>query len=126
MSVPTLSNKPENIDLLVLGPGEKKVKCIISERGDCNIFIIKLEDHTLGNLIKQQLCQDPKVTFAAYRQPHPLENSIEITIKPKGFAGVKLLSENINNLLSQVSNLKESFIKKVQKYKEKNSYYEEY
>ncbi|SBT46848.1 DNA-directed RNA polymerase II 13.3 kDa polypeptide [Plasmodium ovale wallikeri] len=109
MSVPTLSNKPENVDLLVLAPGEKKVVCEISEKGDCNIFTIKLEDHTIGNLIKQSLCQDPKITFAAYRQPHPLQNAIEITIKPKGYAGVKLLSDNVHNLLTQVSNLRENF-----------------
>ncbi|ETW17057.1 hypothetical protein PFFVO_03886 [Plasmodium falciparum Vietnam Oak-Knoll (FVO)] len=97
MSVPTLSNKPETVDLLVLAPGEKK-----------------------------QLCQDPKVLFAAYRQPHPLQNAIEITIKPKGYAGVKLLSDNVNNILSQVATLKENFAKKIQKYKESNSYYEDY
>ncbi|KAI4834622.1 DNA-directed RNA polymerase II subunit RPB11 [Plasmodium brasilianum] len=123
MSIPTLSNKPENIDLLVLAPGEKKVKCEISEKGDCNIFTIKLEDHTMGNLIKQALCQDPKVTFAAYRQPHPLQNAIEITIKPKGYAGVKLLSDIVHSLLCQVSNLKETFTKKVQRYKEISAYY---
>ncbi|CAA9990650.1 DNA-directed RNA polymerase 2, putative [Plasmodium knowlesi strain H] len=123
MSVPTLSNKPENIDLLVLPPGEKKVSCEISEKGDCNIFTIKLEDHTIGNLIKQALCQDPQVTFAAYRQPHPLQNTIEITIKPKGYAGVKLLSDNVNSLLSDVSQLRETFKKKVQRYKDKSVYY---
>ncbi|KYN96851.1 putative DNA-directed RNA polymerase 2 [Plasmodium gaboni] len=126
MSVPTLSNKPETVDLLVLAPGEKKVTCTISDKGDCNIFVIKLEDHTIGNLIKMQLCQDPKVLFAAYRQPHPLQNAIEITIKPKGYAGVKLLSDNVNNILSQVATLKENFAKKIQKYKESNSYYEDY
>ncbi|GAW83257.1 DNA-directed RNA polymerase II 13.3 kDa polypeptide [Plasmodium gonderi] len=123
MSVPTLSNKPENIDLLVLAPGEKKVTCEISEKGDCNIFTIKLEDHTIGNLIKQALCQDPKVTFAAYRQPHPLQNKIEITIKPKGYAGVKLLSDNVSGLLSDVSELRENFKRKVQRYKERSAYY---
>ncbi|EUT81067.1 hypothetical protein PFAG_04286 [Plasmodium falciparum Santa Lucia] len=103
-----------------------EVTCTISDKGDCNIFVIKLEDHTIGNLIKIQLCQDPKVLFAAYRQPHPLQNAIEITIKPKGYAGVKLLSDNVNNILSQVATLKENFAKKIQKYKESNSYYEDY
>ncbi|CXJ10411.1 DNA-directed RNA polymerase II, putative [Plasmodium berghei] len=121
MSVPTLSNKPENVDLLVLPHGEEKVKCQISDKGDCNIFTIKLEDHTIGNLIKQSLCQDPKVTFAAYRQPHPLQNVIEITIRPKGYAGVKLLSDNVHTILNQVSTLRETFVNKVQKYKEKNA-----
>ncbi|EAA21618.1 RNA polymerases L / 13 to 16 kDa subunit, putative, partial [Plasmodium yoelii yoelii] len=86
------------------------VKCQISDKGDCNIFTIKLEDHTLGNLIKQSLCQDPKVTFAAYRQPHPLQNEIEITIRPKGYAGVKLLSDNVHTILNQVSTLRETFV----------------
>lgn len=34
---------------------------------------IKQEDHTLGNAVRHQLLQNPKVRFAGYKKPHPLE-----------------------------------------------------
>ena len=42
------------------------------------------EDHTLGNMLKMMLLRNPKIRFAAYRKPHPLENKIEIKIQTNG------------------------------------------
>ena len=40
-------------------------------------FTIKNHDHTLGNLIKNELLLDKKnVLFSGYKKPHPLESSI--------------------------------------------------
>ena len=39
------------------------------------------EDHTLGNLLATQLLHDPRVLYAGYRVPHPLENHIELKIQ---------------------------------------------
>lgn len=60
-------------------------------------FIIMREDHTLGNLLRmraptsahpllllishRQLLRDPRVLFAGYRAPHPLEYSIEVKVQ---------------------------------------------
>ena len=41
---------------------------------------IEREDHTLGNLVRMQLLRDPKVTYVAYKQPHPLEHHIVIRV----------------------------------------------
>jgi DNA-directed RNA polymerase II subunit RPB11 len=38
------------------------------------------EDHTLGNIVRHQLILDPRVRFAGYKKPHPLEESIEIKV----------------------------------------------
>lgn len=39
------------------------------------------EDHTLGNLVKEELLQDERVTFAGYRKHHPLINQIELKVQ---------------------------------------------
>ena len=44
-------------------------------------LLIKGEDHSLGNVVRQQLLYNPKVKFAGYRKPHPLEEHIEIKVK---------------------------------------------
>lgn len=102
MSLSTLANKPEHAGQLFIAHGSKKVTCQVSQEADCNIFRIALEDHTLGNLINQQLCEDPMISFAAYRMPHPLDAILEITLRPKGYAGVKLFSDNVNQLIQEV------------------------
>ncbi len=38
------------------------------------------EDHTLGNIIRQELLHDKRVRFAGYRKPHPLFDLVEIKI----------------------------------------------
>jgi DNA-directed RNA polymerase subunit L len=44
-----------------------------------NIKTIKNECHTIGNLLRTELLKQD-VEFAAYKQTHPLERSIEICI----------------------------------------------
>jgi DNA-directed RNA polymerase II subunit RPB11 len=44
-------------------------------------FHIQREEHTLGNLLKTKLLQDPRVVFAGYKNPHPLEPSIDIRVQ---------------------------------------------
>ena len=39
------------------------------------------EDHTVGNLIKQSLLTDPRVLFAGYRKPHPLEHVVNVQVR---------------------------------------------
>lgn len=41
---------------------------------------IEREDHTLGNLVRMQLLRDPRVTYVAYKQPHPLEHNIVLRV----------------------------------------------
>lgn len=122
MSISTLANKPENFEALFAARGELQVKCRISEKGDYNIFTIRLEDHTLGNLLSAQLSLDPDVTFSAYRMPHPLKHAVEIYVRPKGYLGAKLLAANIVRLDNQVVKLKEEFNKKISFHKQRMSF----
>ncbi|CDW83457.1 rna polymerase ii core subunit [Stylonychia lemnae] len=44
------------------------------------ILTIKQEDHSLGNLVRHQLLENPRVKFSGYRKPHPLEEHVEIKV----------------------------------------------
>ncbi|KAJ3387723.1 DNA-directed RNA polymerase II subunit RPB11-a [Entophlyctis sp. JEL0112] len=44
-------------------------------------FTILKEDHTLGNLLRAQLLKNPKVLFAGYKVPHPLEHTFVLKIQ---------------------------------------------
>jgi len=47
-------------------------------------FILVKEDHTLGNLLRMKLLENPSVRFAGYRHPHPLEPIIELKVRTDG------------------------------------------
>ena len=44
-------------------------------------YIIEAEDHTLGNILRMDMIEDPRVTFVGYRVPHPLNTNIEIRVQ---------------------------------------------
>ena len=70
-------NAPEIFEAFIIPEGKKKVECQTDEKLTA-LYTILLEDHTLGNMLKMMLLRNPKIRFAAYRKPHPLENKIEI------------------------------------------------
>lgn len=44
-------------------------------------FTLAREDHTLGNLLRMELLRDPRVRFAGYKHPHPLDNDILVRVQ---------------------------------------------
>ncbi|CAI6355323.1 unnamed protein product [Macrosiphum euphorbiae] len=73
-------NAPPTFEPFVLHDGEKKiVKELDTKVVNAAIFSIN-EDHTLGNMIRNQLLRDPNVLFAGYKLPHPLEHKFELRI----------------------------------------------
>ncbi len=63
---------------------------------------IKGEDHTLLNLLTEELNKLEHVTFAAYRQEHPLTGEYVLTIMTDGkiapLDALKEASENLKKL----------------------------
>jgi len=43
-----------------------------SKKPNAGTFVMKKEDHTIGNLLRMQMLRDPGVRYAGYRLPHPL------------------------------------------------------
>ncbi|GAB0497020.1 hypothetical protein MMPV_008343 [Pyropia vietnamensis] len=76
-----MSNAPDHFAAVVLPDGVQK---LTYERDvkveNAGTLTIEREDHTLGNLMRMQLLRDPRVTFVAYKQPHPLEHHIVLRV----------------------------------------------
>lgn len=66
-------NAPPTFESFLLHEGEKKiVKELDTKVPNAAIFTVNKEDHTLGNMIRNQLLKDPHVLFVGYKNPHPL------------------------------------------------------
>jgi len=61
-------------------------------------FIIKDEDHTLGNALRYALMKNPKVEFAGYSIPHPLDNAINIRVQTTGAPATDVVEEGLDQL----------------------------
>lgn len=60
------------------------------------------EDHTLGNMIRCQLLKDPKVLFAGYKNPHPLEHKIILRVQTTSdYTPQDALMQAITDLVSK-------------------------
>ncbi|KAF1987842.1 putative DNA-directed RNA polymerase II subunit RPB11a [Aulographum hederae CBS 113979] len=78
-------NAPDRFELFQLGEGQKKVTWVLDTRvPNTAIFTFEKEDHTLANLLNERLHQSPKVYFAAYIIPHPLESRFEMRVTTDG------------------------------------------
>ncbi|SJK86195.1 DNA-directed RNA polymerase II subunit J [Babesia microti strain RI] len=109
-----LINCPETGDLLDLPEGLNKIEWIPDTKFSmCGTFIIHLEDHTMGALIKSQLNLDENVTFVGYRIPHPLESLLELRVKTRSKSPISSLLYALGMLKSDVSNLKNDYMSKI-------------
>ncbi|KAJ2816826.1 DNA-directed RNA polymerase II core subunit, partial [Coemansia furcata] len=68
------------------------------------------EDHTIANILRYQLLQNPLVLFAAYRSPHPLEYYVELKVQtaPKT-TPVAVMREAIQALMVEYGNIRSAF-----------------
>ena len=55
---------------------------------DAVMMTLEREDHTLGNMVRMQLLDDPNVLFCGYRQKHPLEPAIQLKVQTRSSATV--------------------------------------
>ncbi|XP_065186336.1 DNA-directed RNA polymerase II subunit RPB11-a-like [Sycon ciliatum] len=109
-------NAPPTFESFLLLEGEKK----LSIEKDTKVpnaasFLIMKEDHTLGNALRAQLLRDPKVIFAGYRVPHPLENKLIIRVQTTpDYTPQEAFSNAITDLTSEISLLEERFKQAIQ------------
>ncbi|KAF2499155.1 RBP11-like subunits of RNA polymerase [Lophium mytilinum] len=76
---------PDRFETFLLAEGEKKVEQKEETRIPNTVtFTFNKEDHTLGNLITARLLKDDRVTFAAYKVPHPLFAMFELRVSTDG------------------------------------------
>jgi len=104
-------NAPPTFETFLLFDGDKKIEIQKDTKvPNAAIFTVNKEDHTIGNLIRTQLLKDPKVLFAGYKVPHPLESKIQIRIQTTPQYSPQLaLTNAITDLISEFSLLEERF-----------------
>ncbi|XP_065200805.1 DNA-directed RNA polymerase II subunit RPB11-like [Planococcus citri] len=105
-------NAPPTFESFLLFDGEKKIlKELDTKVPNAAIFTINKEDHTLGNMIRNQLLKDPAVIFAGYKIPHPLEHKFVLRIQTNSSecAPQDVLSNAITDLISELSLFEERF-----------------
>ncbi|XP_060859713.1 DNA-directed RNA polymerase II subunit RPB11-like [Metopolophium dirhodum] len=105
-------NAPPTFESFLLYDGEKKiVKELDTKVVNAAIFTINKEDHTLGNMIRNQLLKDPNVLFAGYKLPHPLEHKFELRIQTScpEYTPQDALTNSLTDLLAELSLFEERF-----------------
>ena len=95
----------------MLFDGEKKITREQDTKvPNAAVFTINKEDHTLGNMIRQQLLKDPNVLFAGYKNPHPMENKVVLRIQTTSdYAPNDALMNAVTDLISELSLFEERF-----------------
>ncbi|CAO3579923.1 unnamed protein product [Absidia cylindrospora] len=109
-------NAPDSFELFVIPEGHKKYAQHNGGNGNrhtysqcCNIQIER-EDHTLANMLRAQLLKDPRVLFAGYKVPHPLEHNFLIKIQTvPGTSPGKALNDATLELIGEINALKNKF-----------------
>ncbi|VVC92674.1 unnamed protein product [Leptidea sinapis] len=111
-------NAPPTFESFLLYDGEKKVqKEEDTKVTNAAIFTVNKEDHTLGNMIRHnyisyssQLLKDPKVLFAGYKVPHPLEHKFVLRIQTTSdYTPQEAFMNAITDLTSELSLFEERF-----------------
>ncbi|KAK9471298.1 DNA-directed RNA polymerase [Dipodascopsis tothii] len=106
-------NQPDRFELFLLPDGVPKLAITPDSRLP-NAATVKFEreDHTLGNLLRSQLLQDPKVIYAAYKVEHPLFANFILRIQTEdGYSPREALRNSVYMLIAQLEQLKREFTK---------------
>ncbi|CRL06215.1 CLUMA_CG019142, isoform A [Clunio marinus] len=113
-------NAPPTFESFLLYEGEKKIiKELDTKVPNAAIFTVNKEDHTLGNMIRNQLLKDPRVLFAGYKLPHPLEHKFVIRIQTtSNYTPEDAFMHAITDLMSELSLFEERFKDAIKEKKE--------
>jgi len=61
-------------------------------------FVMKGERHTLPNLLKAKLMENPDVSFVAHTMRHPLESDSKFVLRTKSKPAIKALQEACDSI----------------------------
>ncbi len=83
-----------------------EVKTITKEKNELEVEIIG-EDHSLPNILREMIMQDPSVEFASYIIDHPKLGNPKLYIKTNGKkTAEKVLNDAVKKVRKEVSDLK--------------------
>jgi DNA-directed RNA polymerase II subunit RPB11 len=101
-------------------PGEKKMTIEKDTKvPNACCFYLNKEDHTLGNVIRDQLLRDPKVIFAGCRWTHPLENRMMIRVQTTpDWSPQNAFTEAVNALTRELEHLEDRLRESIKEHQE--------
>ncbi|KAG2177291.1 hypothetical protein INT43_007948 [Umbelopsis isabellina] len=104
-------NAPDRFELFVIPEGRRKVEMEEDTKiPNAATFKIEREDHTLANMLRMQLLKDPRVLFAGYKVPHPLEHNFILKIQTApDTTPENALGDAITELIQEIGQLKNKF-----------------
>eukprot|EP01054_Gregarina_sp_Poly1_P003829 Gregarina_sp_Poly_1__3828@NODE_213_length_11325_cov_357_800853_g189_i0_p9_GENE_NODE_213_length_11325_cov_357_800853_g189_i0NODE_213_length_11325_cov_357_800853_g189_i0_p9_ORF_typecomplete_len124_score17_34RNA_pol_L_2/PF13656_6/3_1e23_NODE_213_length_11325_cov_357_800853_g189_i01004410415 len=107
----SMLNRPDASEIVDLPQGVAKVTVEPDNKAaNCVYITLQREDHTLGNLIRTQILRDPTAIFAGYRNPHPLEPTVEIRVQASSKSNPYAVTHNaLQALLGEVHSLQQQF-----------------
>lgn len=82
---------------------------------NCYRFTIDREDHTVGNLLTEQLLTEERVLFAGYRIHHPLDDWIYIRVDVSDAIEhpADLVKDTVKQLQDDISALRGDFERQI-------------
>lgn len=72
-------------------------------------FVLRDEDHTLGNSLRYVLARNPDVKFCGYSIPHPSENILKIRVETFNQPAVNVFKKGLKDLRAIADHLKTTF-----------------
>merc|ERR1712008_133589 len=77
---------------------------------NCRTFVFKNEGHTLGNVLRSVIMQNPQVAFCGYSLPHPAEGQMHLRIQTvEGVDAQDALLKGLTDLKKMTVHAKEVF-----------------
>lgn len=77
---------------------------------NCILIKFEREDHTLGNVLRQQLINDPRVIFVAYKIEHPLFANFVMRLQTEeGYKPRDALRNACSELINLLGELSKKF-----------------
>ena len=119
-------NAPERSAAFLLDEDNAEEKVTYTDDtkvSNAGTFIFNKEDHTMGNLICQQLLRDKYVRFAGYKVPHLLVHRIELKIQTttSNKTPTFVLGEAFEDLIEETRILQSEAQSAIEKWKKENN-----
>ena len=78
------------------------------------------EDHTVGNILAENIARQKGVSEAYYRVEHPLKNSIILYIRTDGsVTPLEALKKSLDSIESQMERMSETIMKGLEDYEKR-------
>ena len=84
----------------------------MSETSDFDVTTLyENKDDTLGCILREELLQNPNVTFAGYKVPHPLHKSVQVRVCSINEPVKEIVDNSFKNIINNVDIFEKAFTK---------------